>query len=394
MIASHTTGATICTTIEPTNETQLLAGMLAPFIDPRAAAPPAAPPPPPSALPAEWGQHFATWVEVRRRTSAQLLDDLRRPFLGWLKLRRSANTVASYGTSIEQFSDYAKERGLLSPADVDHLAVEGWMAWQADNGQAAPTINVRRSALIAWWKWMRREGIAINNPAQDCERIPEQKGTPGYLTIRECETLLKGLASRAGLTARRDEAMICTALLTGARASEITGMRVEDVNLTDGVLRIVAGKGNKTRECVIIPRLAKMLRTYLRETRPTLLRQAESPWLFVSALHAEYERTTKRRRSRHRRRRRTHKAAPRVLGAQLGRRTFNRIMRVVVPPILGRDVHPHMLRHSFASRLRQQGADLQIISEALGHASISTTTIYAHIASADRHRLLRKMLRK
>jgi site-specific recombinase XerD len=126
----------------------------------------------------------------------------------------------------------------------------------------------------------------------------------------------------------------------------------------------VAVKGNAERECVIVPRLDGILEQYLTVARPALLRDTVAPWLFVAG--------TRRGRRKYR------------TGAPLLTRSVFGIVRTKLSPIVGRPVHPHMLRHSFASRLRENGADLQLIQEALGHASITTTTIYAHLTTAKR----------
>lgn len=323
---------------------------------------------------------FVTWVEVRRRASTQGLEQLSRQFLAWLKIRRSAKTVETYAVALELFCEFTADRGIEIAADVDHQAVEQFLAWLLDRGVSPKTVNNRLAALRSFWRWMRRNGITLSNVPADCERLPMRKSLPRYLSIEDTEKFLAGLAARPGAVARRDEAIIATALLAGLRCSELVGLRLADVNLKDNILRVV-GKGDKEREFPIVPRLAKLLNAYLQETRQLLLEPTPltgSEWFFVSANPTREASGAKR--------------AGRAVGAQLGRHAFNGQLRKISREVLGRHVHPHMLRHSFASRLRERGADLQLIGEALGHESIDTTQIYAHLATSHRRKLLQGFL--
>ena len=116
----------------------------------------------------ELGQQFATWVEVRRRSSAQPLEQLGRQYLAWLRIRRSPKTVETYAVAIELFAEFAFDNKLSTPAEVDHRHVEAFMAKLIAEGVSARTVNNRLATLRGFWKWMRRVGVTISNVPADC----------------------------------------------------------------------------------------------------------------------------------------------------------------------------------------------------------------------------------
>jgi site-specific recombinase XerD len=203
------------------------------------------------------------------------------------------------------------------------------------------------------------------------------------LTVAEQERLLAGLFEAPTPTGQRDAAMVATALFTGLRCEELVRLRLDRVSFDGGFLRVV-GKGRKTREVPLIPRLAALLTTYLRAVRPALLPMA-APYVFpadrrpLGGRHWKTGGPVAVRRDR-------------PIVRPLTTRGFFHVVRIRCAAILGRPVAPHMLRHSFASRLRAAGADLQLIQEILGHQSITTTTCYAHISTPLRTATVARLL--
>ena len=227
-------------------------------------------------------------------------------------------------------------------------------------GRKANTINRQRHALGAFFKFLRRQGLVQQDPVADTYALPKPQRVPKYLTIAEQERVLAAFASRTSLGGRRDFAMIACALLCGLRVSELATVRVTDLDLEAGTLTVI-GKGDKQRQCTVVPRLREILRDYLARTWPAIVGgRYASPFLFtrVGNPHAQ---------------RKAHEP--------LLTRSICYTLQRQVSPVVGRPVHPHMLRHSFASRLRENGAPLEIIMEALGHSDISTTLIYAHVST-------------
>jgi site-specific recombinase XerD len=354
-------------------------------------------------------------------------------FLKWLSFvrQRRENTVRSYGEDLKTFLRFCESEpvGLSKPDDVRFQHLEFYLGWlQKERGLKASSANRHLHALRTFWGWMVREEITTRNPAAQVFLLATQKKLPSYLSIAEQEQALAALATRTDLLGRRDYALVATALLTGLRCSELANLQLAHLDLDAGVLRVVNGKGQKDRELPVIPRLAAILRAYLVEVRTPLVTRpvgqivegeavvlngrgrtrrrtvavrrgstyrslgrtppspeevarlrasmipTASPYVFVSADPHQSQRT-------------------RHVGQPLGSRSVLWIVRKSVMPIVGRAVFTHMLRHSFASRLRENGADLQDIQEALGHSAITTTTMYAHISTRRRREKLAEYLK-
>jgi len=295
-------------------------------------------------------------------------------FLGWFKFvrRRSDNTLAAYGRDLSSFLAFASGAGLERPADVNFEHIELYLgAIQHERGVSARTANRHLHALRSWWTWMKRAGLATDNPAAACFVLPTAKRMPEYLSLPEQDRGLASLGQRRDLLGRRDYALIGTGLLTGLRNGELGRLQLAHLDLEAGALRVIQGKGRKDREVPLVPRLAAILRPYLAETRPALLGRQPSVYVFVRTGPWSYTARTDQ---------------------PLGGKAIFYLVRAALTPLIGRPVHPHMLRHSFATRLRSNGADLQLIQEALGHASIVTTTMYAHISTPQRLADLARLL--
>jgi len=349
-------------------------------------------------------------LAVRGRT----LADYAPIFLKWFAFvrHRRENTVRGYGEDLKAFLGFCEQAGLSKPEDVSFRHLEFYLGWlQEDRGIKARSANRHLHALRTFWKWMVREEITTRNPAADVFMLPTSRTLPGYLTIPEQEQLLARLGARSNLTGQRDYALVATALFTGLRCSELSHLQLTHVDLEAGILRVIEGKGRKDRELPIIPRLERILRAYLEVTRPALLalaggyiappspKKGERSWAVLRTL-PNGKRVRVARAPSQEEAQRLRAAIPSTLstnpyvfvrgsaqwlpkhGVQaLGPRTIFMSIGRLCLDVLGRKVQPHMLRHSFASRLRENGADLQDIQEALGHANITTTTMYAHLTT-------------
>jgi site-specific recombinase XerD len=299
------------------------------------------------------------------------------PFLGWLAVirGRQPNTISAYRQDLHSFIAFAEKAGVTMPGQVTVNILEMWFAHRRHReGRKATTVNRARHALGAFFKFLRRQGLVATNPVEDTYALPKPQRIPKYLTIAEQERVLAAFAAKTHATGRRTYALIATALLCGVRVSELASVRVTDLDLDAGTLTVI-GKGDKQRECTVVPRLRAILSHYLTRTWPKLVGgQYGSPFLFT--------RSGVRGIARGRR------LAP------LLTRSIHWILKKQISPIVGRPVHPHMLRHSFASRLRENGAPLELIQQALGHESISTTLIYAHVSTKKQRADLARYLEK
>jgi site-specific recombinase XerD len=318
------------------------------------ALPPVEPPRPPCTL-AEHVPAFLVWIATVRG--------------------RVENTVLSYGRDLACFTAFARARGIEDPRGVTHGLIEGYLAGLQVKGGRTPNTAARRlHCLRTFFKYLVREGAVERDVAAVSFGPKTAKPLPRYLTIPEQERVLSTLAEDRSLLGRRDHAIVATLLFTGLRVNELIRLARPALDLEVGTLRVVHGKGGKDREVPVVPRLAAILRAYLADVRPSLPGAGTDPWVFLRAPAASRD-----------------ARAPNLTGtvpwsrARAGepieRRVVWWMLQKRVAPVVGHPVHPHMLRHSFASRLRAAGVDLQLISEVLGHTDIRTTTIYAHLAT-------------
>jgi site-specific recombinase XerD len=347
-------------------------------------------------------------------------------FLKWLGFvrRRRENTVRSYGEDLKTFLGFCEQAELSKPDDVSFRHLEFYLGWlQKERGVKATTANRHVHALRTFWKWMVREELAMRNPAADVFLLPTQKKLPRYLTIPEQEKLLAALAQDASLLGVRDYTLVATGLLTGLRCSELSNLQLGHLDLDAGVLRVIEGKGLKDRELPVVPRLEAILRPYLEGTRPALLaltgvsidapESGQRRWWSLRATRPDGTRVRIARAASREAAEALRAARQGPLAANpyvfvrghqgwlgkhgmapVGPKTIFYTIRRLVAEILDRPgAHPHMLRHSFASRLRENGADLQDIQEALGHAVITTTTMYAHLTTRRQREKLAEYLK-
>jgi site-specific recombinase XerD len=303
------------------------------------------------------------------------LTDLAEPFLGHLAFvrRRSPHTVKAYRSDIEDFLRFAARVPLVFPSEVRPQHIEFYLGCLVEEGRSASTANRRLHALRSLWDWMEREEIVTKNPAAKCYLLPLEKRIRDYLRQHEQDRVLTTLSARTDLLGRRDHALVATALLTGLRCNELANLQLVHVDLEEGVLSVVRGKGNKDREVPLVPSLISILGRYLGETRRDLLGGGTriSPWFFVKAGPWSF----------------TEKA-----GEPMSSRGIWKLVQASITPIIGRPGHPHMLRHSFGAKFSARGGDIGILQTAMGHASPRTTMLYAHVATdrmrADMTRLL------
>jgi integrase/recombinase XerC len=357
---------------------------------------------------------------------ARLLRELVLPFLRWFALvrGRSPHTIYNYGKDLKSFLGFCDQAELAEPTAVTFRHIEFYLGWlQAERGLVPRSANRHLHTLRSFWTYLEREGIVTNNPPARCFSIRERHPLPNHLTIPEQVKILAVLAAGRSLLARRDYALVATLLLTGLRCSELAALQVAHLDLTPDTchLRVINGKGGKDREVPIVPQLEKILRAYLDKVRPALvgrpigcltrdtpgsqwsLRQgigrrklylnlethsreeaerlraelipppAAPPFVFVNAHHTGS--------------RLAHRA-----GLALSTKTVFQTVRRAVSPIVGQPVYPHMLRHSLGTRLYEKGADLVLIKDTLGHASINTTTIYTHLTTNRQRQELARLL--
>jgi len=282
------------------------------------------------------------------------LERLLARFLDYLRSSRGASpyTVKNYRTDIGQFVAYCREHDVRRLTQIDRAFLREYLEMLEAHGYAKASIVRRLAELRSFGAFLVRDGVAQQNPFRAVSAPRRPQRLPRYLTVAEIEALLTvpDLETPAGL---RDRAIIEVLYGAGLRVSELAALDVGDVDLVQAQVR-VTGKGSKERLGLLGGPAVQALHRYLDVGRPALLgaRPTNALWL----------------------NRRGGRLSTRAVALMLSRTGQQAGLR--------QGVSPHMLRHSFATHLLDGGADIRIVQELLGHASLSTTQVYTHVSQS------------
>lgn len=281
-------------------------------------------------------------------SEASAPDILLSPFLDYLRYERrlSARTLAAYRRDLETFLAWAGEQKISIPERIDNQHVRTYAAVRHRQGLSPKSLQRHLSSIRAWFRFLVREGRVAANPAEGIRAPKAKRRLPHTLDADQLGRLLE-LPGDAPLD-RRDRAIMELFYSSGLRLAELVALNIHDMQQPDDLLEVV-GKGSKSRR-VPIGRFARTAVDRWLEVRGKVARPME-PALFVS------QRGTR--------------LSPRSVESRLRQRAIEQGMP--------RHVHPHMLRHSFASHLLESSGDLRAVQELLGHADIATTQIYTHL---------------
>jgi integrase/recombinase XerC len=303
-----------------------------------------------------------------------------RAFLRFLSLNRNASphTVRAYESDLTQFIGFAaaqadlKKRD-LQPAHLDRAALRGFLADLHKQGLSRASAARKLAAVRTFLRYLRREEVIADDPGGLVATPKRDIRMPAHLSEGEMTALLDAPAGDTALS-RRDRAILELFYASGLRLGELTGLDVEDVNLSAKMVRVL-GKGGKERIVPFNGSTAKAIRVYLSD------REA----LIAGAARAVLSRTTASTKGQmDRRGRRRDALFVNYRGGRLTVRSVDRLVRRYVAESNTRTgISPHALRHSFATHLLQRGADLRAIPELLGHARLSTTQRYTHVNAAQ-----------
>lgn len=276
-------------------------------------------------------------------------EDLLKRFLNYLAVEKglSRNTLEAYERDLRKYFHFLRDRNLEDMRRTDLVSFLGRLQLE---GIATPSIARKLSAIKGLHKFLMQDGLAQNDPTLDIESPRGWKRLPKTLSSVDVEAMLSQpeLSTRLGA---RDKAMLELLYATGLRASELVGLRLQDINLERGYL-IVVGKGSKERVVPLGEAAASAVTAYLEGSRSALLKGQDSEFLFISS---------KKRR--------------------ITRQMFwERVKYYTRKAGISMNISPHTLRHSFATHLLDNGADLRAVQAMLGHADISTTQIYTHVS--------------
>lgn len=288
------------------------------------------------------------------------LDAAVDAYLRHLAAERSAarNTLAAYSRDLAAFLDFLEKETITTPSAVLPGHIAGFLEAEKRRGLSARSRARALSALRGLFGFLVRERSIARDPCRDLRRPRLGRRLPHSLSSGEIDRLLMTADERPLLL--RDAAMIELAYACGLRVSEVISLKVNQVNLEAGYLTVV-GKGRKERAVPIGTYARQRVLSYLSNARPQILRRRLSPYLFVTRS-----------------------------GRPMTRQAFWQLLRRRARASgLERWIHPHMLRHAFATHLVEGGADLRAVQLMLGHADISTTEVYTHVAR-DRLRAIHR----
>jgi integrase/recombinase XerD len=279
----------------------------------------------------------------------QLLND----FIDYVMIERglSNHTIDAYRRDITNYLNFMEKTvSITNVEQINRVHIMNYLYTVKDSGKTSATIARNISSIRAFHLHLLRENVTNNDPTLHIELPKKEKKLPKVLSLPEVELLLNAPNGKKAFS-QRDKAMLEILYATGLRVSEMIQLNVSDIHLTMGFVHCI-GKGNKER---IIPlgSLAKAaIETYLLDGRVELLKGKREDALFLN---------------HH--------------GKRLSRQGFWKIIKALAKTAnIDKELTPHTLRHSFATHLLENGADLRAVQEMLGHADISTTQIYTHVS--------------
>ncbi len=265
-------------------------------------------------------------------------------FIRYLDLEKgaSSHTLRAYRKDLREFSESVK----CEPSNLDIIDLRGFIAGQIQKGLNKTTVSRRLSSIRSFFKFLYREGYMKTNPAKLVSNPKVPKLLPRFLSVDDVFSLVEK-PEGIGFLPARNRAVLELLYSSGLRVSELSGINTDDIHIKESLIKI-KGKGKKERIVPVGSKAIDAMKSYIIER---MLLKSKERALFLN---------------------------------RMGKRLTERgVRRIVVKYARAIGIHgrigPHTLRHSFASHLLQGGADLRVIQELLGHASLSTTQKYTHL---------------
>ena len=279
------------------------------------------------------------------------LGPLLEQYLSHLSVERglSANSQEAYARDLQRYLEHLEHGGISEIGQVQRAQISGYIGALARHGLSAGSLARNLSAVRGFHRFLVAEGFCRGDPSENVESPKLGKRLPDVLEYAEVTSLLDqpGVKSPLGL---RDRAMLELMYACGLRVSELLTLSRKDLFFTEGFIRCF-GKGSKERVIPVGSSAVAWVGKYLEQARPLLLKQFDTEALFLNNR-----------------------------GRPMSRMGFWKLLRrYAIKAGIKKRVHPHILRHSFATHLLEGGADLRSVQEMLGHADISTTQIYTHV---------------
>ena len=283
------------------------------------------------------------------------MQEIFNKYISYLEVERNASpyTVRNYRTDLSDFFHFLKQKEIDLLEKVDRQVLRDYLSHLVAQGIVKASIARKLSAIRSFYRYLVREDILPASPVEKTSSPKLDKRLPSFLTIEEVERLLNtpDLSTPQG---QRDQTLLELLYASGLRVSELVGLNLNQINLDNNEIR-VWGKGSKERVVLMGKPATEALRNYLNQSRPKLRGEKKTNALFLN---------------------------------RYGQRILERRVQKILEDYAARAgiekrVHPHILRHTFATHLLDGGADLRVVQELLGHAQLSSTQIYTHVTKSQ-----------
>lgn len=283
-------------------------------------------------------------------------------YINYLQAERNASpyTVRNYSTDLIAFFQFMRSKGVSTLEQVDKQALRSYLARLVEDGIAKSSIARKLSAIRSFYRYLLREDILAKDPLANTASPKLDRRLPEFLSQPEIRRILRApdLSKPEG---KRDRAWLELLYASGLRVSELAQLTLGQVNLDTREIRVL-GKGSKERVVLMGKPASGALSDYIISARPALLGDRRSDALFVTRY-----------------------------GKRLAVRRVQKILdRLARKAGISKSVHPHMVRHTFATHMLDGGADLRVVQELLGHADLSSTQIYTHVTKQQARKVYLK----
>lgn len=263
--------------------------------------------------------------------------------------RYSPHTIAAYQTDLDQFTAFhASFYQVTEISQIDHLMIRSWLADLLDQGISPRTINRKITTLKSWYKYLIKEGILSENPMPKITSPKVAKRLPFFVEKEKMDELFDQAAFDESFEAVRDRMILELFYMTGMRLTELVNLKISDFNLAKQTVKVL-GKRNKERIIPFTNRLSLFIEKYVN-LRDTISGSSQTDWFFITKS-----------------------------GKKVYQKLVYRVVKYYLSAVTTIDKKsPHVLRHTFATHMLNNGADLNAIKEILGHANLSATQVYTH----------------
>ena len=280
-----------------------------------------------------------------------MIDEYIETFINYLEYERhySLFTVDSYSNDLKIFINFLNVEGINKIKDIDYKIIRNYLSYLHNNNYAKTSISRNISSLRSLFKYLLRENIITSNPMTLISNPKQDKRLPHFLYYKELEELLSIPDDDA--SGIRDSLILELLYSTGIRVSELVNIKTKDINTHNKTIKIL-GKGSKERYVLYGSVCEEKMNHYLNKSRPELVK-APNDYLLLN---------------------------------KYGNKLTTRGIRYIIDTIIKKGalkfhISPHDLRHTFATHILNEGADLKTVQELLGHENLSTTEVYTHVSN-------------